>query len=112
MQRLSVDGSSRQTVILTAADHKFCDIFLDFSGNKVVPWVGLQCVIAAFSGHTHLLFETSCKLSAEMSSFGLLKKWLENSAVFVWVDALHHSQHFFNHVGMLPELKQLKKIKC
>ena len=97
LQRLSADVSSRQTVILTAADHKFCDIFLDFSENKVVPWVGLQCVIAAFSSHTHLLFENSCKLSAEMSSFGLLKKGFVNAAVFVfvWVDALRHSQHFF-----------------
>ena len=23
-----------------------------------VPWVGLQCVIVAFPGHTHLLLET------------------------------------------------------
>ena len=25
-----------------------------FSNNKLVPWVGLQCVILVFPGHTHL----------------------------------------------------------
>ena len=25
-----------------------------FSNNKLVPWVGLQCVIMVFSDHTHL----------------------------------------------------------
>ena len=83
----------------------------------MLPWVGLLCVIAAFSGHTHLLrFHVICLLKRQVSKhvFGLLKKGFENAAdfVFVWVDALRPSQHFSSHVGMIPELKQLQKIKC
>ena len=29
----------------------------------VVPWVGLQCVIVSFSGHTHLLIDSDARKS-------------------------------------------------